>query len=154
MLREAARLGTDTGLRAATYMKAGKLVPDEMVCGMLVERIEEPDCAHGCILDGFPRTEPQAEMLDEYLVDRGMDPPVAIEIAVEEAELMKRLASRGRSDDDEAVIRHRLRQYEALTRPLLDYYRGRGVLHSVDGHGAPDEIFLRITEAVEAFTGS
>ena len=154
MLREARSKGTEIGKEADKYMSSGQLVPDEVVCGIVVERLAEPDCKNGCILDGFPRTVPQAEMIDKWFADHDLPPVVAVEIDVSDDELMERLSKRGRADDSEDVIRERLVQYNSLTAPLLDYYRGRNALQSVDGHGDLDEVFSRITAALDTLRGS
>jgi adenylate kinase len=147
MLREAVAQGTELGIQAAPYMKSGKLVPDALVQQLVVERVGRPDCRHGCLLDGFPRTAPQAKMLDELLAERGLALDIAVDIKVDEQELFKRLAGRGRDDDDSAVIHQRLEQYYRLTRPLTAYYQASGILREVDGHGSPDDVFGRIMGA-------
>jgi adenylate kinase len=150
MLREATRAQTPLGLEAAEHMNAGRLVPSELVEKLVAERIARPDCRGGYLLDGFPRTVEQAEHLDALLADEGAAVDVAINLAVDEDVLLARLAGRGRQDDSEEVVRERLRQYDRLTRPLTDYYRGRGVLREVDGHGTPEEVFQRIVAEVKA----
>jgi adenylate kinase len=153
MLRAAASAGTPLGREAQQYMNDGRLVPDEVVVGIVVERLAAPDCRHGCLFDGFPRTVPQAETLDSVLAERGMPLDMVLELQVADELLFQRLAARGRADDNEETIRERLRQYRRLTTPLLDYYRGRGILRSVDGEGTPDEVFTRIEQAVDAAAG-
>jgi adenylate kinase len=150
MLREAVRLGTPLGRQADPYMSSGRLVPDDLVQQLVIERIARPDCSRGWLLDGFPRTAPQAKMLDKLLADRGMELNVAVKIDVDNDVLLKRLVSRGRHDDDKQVIAKRLQQYEELTRPMADYYRRRGAFREVDGHGTPDEVFDRIMSEIEA----
>jgi adenylate kinase len=102
------------------------------------------------LLDGFPRTVDQAEALDKWLAAQGAKIDLVINLAVDDAVLLARLAGRGRQDDAEDVVRERLRQYDKLTRPLADYYRRRGVLREIDGHGTPEEVFQRIVAEVEA----
>jgi adenylate kinase len=148
MLREATRLQTPLGRQAAEHMNAGRLVPREIVEALVDERLAQADCADGYLLDGFPRTLEQAENLDEKLVLRGGGVDLAVYLDVPEDALLARLASRGRADDAEEVVRERLAQYDKLTRPLVDYYRGRGVLREVDGLGTPDEVFSRILSVV------
>lgn len=148
LLREAVRQATPIGKQAEEYMQTGRLVPDDLVREILVARVEEPDCSQGYILDGFPRTEFQAETLDEMLEEHGMPLDLAIEIRVEELILLARLSDRGREDDNQEIIKKRLQQYNDLTRPLLEYYQQRDVLHVIDGHGTPDEVFDRIVAAV------
>jgi adenylate kinase len=148
-LRDAHEAGTALGREAARYMNAGRLVPDEVVLGIVQERLEERDCQQGCLLDGFPRTVPQAEALDQMLQSRGIPLDLVLSLDVPEAQLIQRLLARGRPDDDRETIRERFRQYKRLTEPLLDYYRERGVLKQIDGQGAPEEVFARIRQAVE-----
>jgi adenylate kinase len=150
MLRDAADAGTPLGEEAARYMHAGQLVPDEVVVGIVAERLAEQDCAGGYLFDGFPRTEPQAEQLDRLLVERGIPLDLVLAIDVPERELVDRLLARGRHDDDRDTIRERFRQYNALTEPLLDYYRRRGILWTVDGRGTPEQVFVRIQNAVDS----
>jgi adenylate kinase len=150
MLREAVRLNTDLGNDAAPYMKSGKLVPDGLVQQLVIERIARPDCQNGYLLDGFPRTAPQAKMLDDLLAKRDMALDVAIKIDVDDDVLHERLSGRGRDDDARAVIEQRLQQYEDLTRPMAAYYRSRGMLREVDGLGTPDDVFERIMAEIEA----
>jgi adenylate kinase len=150
MLRIAGRAGTPLGVQAATFMQAGQLVPDDVVIGIVGERLADNDCAGGCLFDGFPRTEPQARELDRMLAERGMPLDVVLALEVPEERLVKRLLARGRADDNEETIRERFRQYARLTTPLLDYYRQQGILRVIDGEGTPDEVFARIKSAVEA----
>lgn len=149
MLREAEEAGTPLGLEAAKYMHSGLLVPDNVVVGVIVERIAEPDCARGCLFDGFPRTVPQAETLDELLSSKDMPLDLVIAIDVAEDELVQRLLARGRIDDNRSTIHERFRHYARLTEPLVDYYRQRKILRSVDGSGTPDEVFAHIRKAVD-----
>ena len=130
MLRDADEAGTALGREAARYMNAGQLVPDEVVVGIVVERLGEKDCARGCLFDGFPRTVPQAEALDRMLAERGMPLDLVLALDVPEPQLVERLLARGRPDDDRETIRERFRQYHRLTEPLLDYYRSRGILRA------------------------
>jgi len=150
MLRQACRNGTELGLQAAEHMNAGRLVPNGLVQTLVAERLSLPDCSRGYLLDGFPRTVNQAESLDALLAARGSELDAAIELQVDRNVLMNRLAGRGRDDDAEQVVRERLRQYDDLTQPLINYYQTRGILRVVDGHGTPDEVFARIVAEVEA----
>jgi adenylate kinase len=131
-------------------MTSGRLVPDELVQQLVVDRVAQDDCAGGCLLDGFPRTAPQAKMLDQLLADQGMAVDAAIKIEVDEDVLMERLAGRRRADDDAAIIRQRLKHYRQLTQPMEAYYEAAGRLRVVDGHGAPDEVFDRIVAELQA----
>lgn len=148
MLRDAADRGTELGRQAANHMNAGRLVPTELVQALVEERLTQPDCRIGFLLDGFPRTVKQAEILDRWLAQRNLTIDAAVNIDVAEEELLARLASRGRQDDAEDVVRERFRQYDELSKPLVDYYRGRGILRDVNGLDSPDEVFERIVAAM------
>jgi adenylate kinase len=150
MLRDAGQAKTPLGVEAAAFMEAGQLVPDEVVIGIVADRLAERDCAGGCLFDGFPRTEPQARALDKMLIERGMRLDLVLALEVPEDRLVKRLLGRGRLDDNEQTIRERFRQYAQLTKPLLDYYRRQGILRVMDGEGTPDEVFARIKCAAQA----
>jgi adenylate kinase len=158
ILRSNAERGTELGRRAQDYMERGELVPDEVVIDMVLERVGEADCAAGFVLDGFPRTVPQAEALDRRLgeLDRPLEATVGLE--VEEAELRRRLAERAREqdradDEDEEAIRQRLELFTSETGALLDYYQEQGLLLRVDAVGGIDEVTRRIAEALSAHTG-
>jgi adenylate kinase len=158
ILRANAERGTELGRKARTFMERGDLVPDEVVIDMVLERVGESDCALGFVLDGFPRTVPQAEALDRRLgeLDRPLDATVGLE--VEEDELRRRLAERAREqdrpdDDDEQAIRQRLELFVSETGPLLDYYRQQGLLVRVDAIGEVGDVTERIAEALAAHTG-
>jgi adenylate kinase len=144
MLREAMRQGTEVGHQAEPFMKTGRLVPDLLVHQLVIERVARPDCAGGYLLDGFPRTAAQANMLDKMLAERKTPLDLAVQIHVPKEILLERLAGRGRQDDDELVIVKRLEQYDELTEPMAAYYQGRGTLREIDGLGSPDEVFARI----------
>jgi adenylate kinase len=139
--------GTPLGEVAQAYLDSGELVPDEVVVAMMLERLGRPDCAHGFLLDGFPRSVAQARALDEHLAELGAPLDAAINLEVAEEELLHRLAGRGRADDNARTIHNRLRVFAASTRPLLDYYDGRGVLFSVAAVGTVDEVSERILHA-------
>ncbi len=130
-------------------MHSGRLVPDPMVAEVVEERLTEPDCRHGCVLDGFPRTTAQAEQFDDWAAKSYLPVSVAVVIEVDEETLFGRLADRGRQDDDREVIHERFRQYESLTMPLLEYYSEHDILKCIDGVGDMDEVFQRILQAVE-----
>jgi adenylate kinase len=149
MFRQAEQAGTDLGRQAAEYFRSGNLVPDEIVVGIIAERLRQPDCAAGCIFDGFPRTVAQAEALDAMLAARTRPLDLVLALEVADEIVTKRLVGRGRVDDSPETILERLRQYNRLTKPLLDYYRGRGLLRLVDGSGSEDEVFVRIRAAVD-----
>jgi adenylate kinase len=150
MLREAVRNQTELGAKAAPFMKAGRLVPDELVQQLVIERIAQPDCAGGYLLDGFPRNAQQAKMLDKLLADCGQALDVALKINVDKRVLLERLSGRGRDDDDGLIVAQRLQQYDSLTEPMAAYYRSRGKLREIDGLGTKDEVFDRIMGEIEA----
>lgn len=154
MLREVCQQQTELGRQTAEHMQAGRLVPDEIVQAIVFQRLGEPDSEPGCILDGFPRTVPQAAVLDQWLVENRHPLAAVLGIQVPEDELLERLAGRGRQDDDREIIRQRLQQYDKWTRPLLDYYSNRGVLQIIDGLGTTDEVFDRIKKIVSKCQGS
>jgi len=151
MLRSAVQAGSPDGLQAAGYMQNGHLVPDAIIAGMVSNRLQAPDCRNGCLLDGFPRTLPQAATLDELLERRAMSVDGVIELAVPRDELVRRMQARKRADDDPAIFARRIVSFEEQTAPLLDYYARQGKLASIDGLGTADEIFARVTAAVERF---
>jgi adenylate kinase len=148
MLRDAVAQRTPEGLAAGKYMDRGDLVPDEIILAMVGRRLGQPDCAVGCLLDGFPRTLPQAEALDHLLAAQKLPLAGVLELHVDEEELVQRMIHRGRADDRPEVIRQRLETYRQQTAPLLNYYRQQGRLHTIDGTGDPDEIFGRIKTVV------
>jgi adenylate kinase len=143
MLRAAIRAGTAVGLRAGDIMARGELVPDDVVVAIVADRIDQPDARKGFILDGFPRTVPQAHALDRLLKEKGLELDAVIELQVEESALLKRIEkriaemqARGESlrpDDNPESLRRRLGAYRDQTAPLVTYYRLQSVLRSVDG---------------------
>jgi adenylate kinase len=149
ILRAAVRQGTLLGREAKSYMDRGSLVPDEVMIGLVRERLAQADTAHGFILDGFPRTVVQAEALAQLAGEQRRPIEHVISIEVPQEELLQRLAGRrqleGRHDDTDEAIRHRLEVYERETAPLIDYYRRQGLLRHIAGLGTIDEIFQRIT---------
>jgi adenylate kinase len=149
MLRDAVQAGTPLGLEAARSMQSGKLVTDDVVVGIVAERINGSDCQMGCLFDGFPRTVPQAESLDKMLAQRGDRIDLALELRVHPDALVQRLLARGRIDDKMETIGERFREYERLTQPLLDYYRRRGILRVVNGDASPPEVFAQIEAVID-----
>ncbi|MEO1062914.1 MAG: adenylate kinase [Actinomycetota bacterium] len=148
MLRAAAEAGTPFGLKAKEIMEAGELVPDDVMYGLVEERLAQPDAEAGVLLDGFPRTAEQAAALDRILGD---DPLLAaINLEVPEGIVIERMLARGREDDTEEAIRRRLDLYLDQTAPLLAHYDGLGLLVEVDGVGTEDEVAQRLAAAVEA----
>ena len=174
ILREAAQTGSDLGLRAKALMDRGELLGDEEMIGIVKERLAKPDAAHGYILDGFPRTVRQAEALDRML---GGEPLVIVDLAVPDAELLKRMQTRRvcgtcaaiaepgaggqhcercggamitRADDsDEHVRQHRLEVYARESKPLLDYYRGRPTFRSINGAQAPEQVAKELSSKID-----
>jgi adenylate kinase len=153
MLRAAVAAGSEVGRQAKSYMDAGKLVPDAVVIGVAEQRLGRPDAKAGFILDGFPRTVAQAEALDRMLPKLGVVLERCVALRVDEQQLVTRLLRRaeieGRSDDNEHAIRERMREYDEKTKPLIEYYRSRGVLREVDGLGTVDEVARRIERALD-----
>lgn len=174
MLRAAVKEGTELGKQAEVYMNGGGLVPDELVIGLVVERIAKPDCENGFMLDGFPRTTPQAEALDKALTGAGVDLDVVLLIEVPDALIEERITGRRsdpetktiyhikynpppadiadrvvqRKDDTPEACKKRLDKYHAETAPIVPFYEGKGILKRVDGVGSPDEVTERIRNAL------
>jgi len=152
MLREAVRRGTPLGLRAKSIMEAGELVPDDVVIGLIQERIGAPDARQGFLLDGFPRTVEQARALDRLLAGNGVSLDTVLNLLVPETTLVERMLSRaakeGRSDDRPETVSERLRVYREKTAPLVDHYRALGVLSDIEGSGEIAEIAGRIDHAL------
>ena len=156
MLRAAVAAGTPVGLRAKSIMDRGELVPDEVVVAIIADRIGQPDAKHGFVLDGFPRTVPQAQALDRLLAERGLKLDAVLELKVDEGILLQRIekrvaemTARGekvRADDNPEVLKGRLTAYRAQTAPLAGYYTERGMLKSVDGMAAIDEVTAAIDQ--------
>ena len=153
MLREAKHQNSDLGRLAAQYMDGGSLVPDDVVMKMVLERLDQPAFAGGCLFDGFPRTLQQARALDEALRARGTPLGAVIELRGDEKELISRMHKRAvaehRADDDPAVVAQRMDVYRLQTSPLLGYYEKQGLLLSVDAMGTPDEVFGRIKAGLD-----
>jgi adenylate kinase len=141
---------TPLGEKAKSYLDAGELVPDEVTNEMVRQRLAEPDAQEGFLLDGFPRTTPQADVLSRILGENGMELTAVLQFDVPEEELVRRMLERGRSDDTEDVIRRRLAVYNSETAPLLDYYRAK--LITVDAFGTVEEITARALEALRTRT--
>jgi adenylate kinase len=154
MLRAAVAAGTEVGLRAKSIMEAGKLVPDEVVVAIIADRIGQDDAKRGFILDGFPRTVPQAEALDRLLTERKLKLDAVIELKVDEGVLVKRIetrvaemAARGeklRADDNPDVLKGRLAAYRTQTAPLAGHYAHKGMLKTVDGMAPIDAVTAAI----------
>ncbi len=178
MFREAVEQGTEAGMKAKEFMDAGELVPDDVVIGIVEERLSADDASEGFVLDGFPRNAEQARALDKVLAQRGVD--VAIELAVPTDIVLRRLASRRccvrcgaiysiekppkddwtcdvcggnvvqRQDDTEAAIKRRLAVYAEQTEPLVAYYMAQDKLAPVDGTGEPDAVTARLLQGIES----
>ncbi|MFO7763786.1 MAG: adenylate kinase [Wenzhouxiangellaceae bacterium] len=153
LLREAVDQRTELGLEAKRYMDAGELVPDDLMLGLIEERLGRPDVSNGFILDGYPRNLAQAEALDQVLERIGQPVDLAISVTVNEGEIVDRLSKRaieeGRSDDTEDVIRNRLRVYAEQTAPVAGHYAERGQLREVDGMGSVEEVNRRMLETID-----
>lgn len=143
ILRGAVASGSNLGKQARKVMDAGQLMPDDLMIRIISDRIDEPDCANGFILDGFPRTVPQAEALDELLDEKGLKLDHVIELKVDDSVLVDRITGRAseesaagqaaRADDNVETLKKRLAVYHEQTAPILPYYRGKGILKVVDG---------------------
>ena len=181
MLRAAVAAGTPLGQKAKKIVEAGQLVPDDLIVGMIADRIAQPDCKNGFILDGFPRTVPQAQALDVMLANQKRKLDYVIEMQVNDAVLVDRVSGRfscakcgtgyhdrhkptakpgvcdvcgskeftRRADDNAETVAARLKAYHAQTAPILPYYKGEGVLRSVDGMAPIDDV----TKAIQAVVG-
>jgi adenylate kinase len=176
MLRAAVKEGTPLGIEADTFMKAGKLVPDEVVIGMILERVAKPDCAAGFMLDGFPRTAPQAKALDDALGAAGVELDAVVLIEVPDPLLEERAVGRRtdpvtgtiyhlkynppppelagrlthRKDDTIEAVTTRVAKYHSETTPIIPFYLDKGILKRVDGVGDPDVITQRITAVLSS----
>ncbi len=178
LLRTAIQLKTELGLKAESFMSTGQLVPDPLVISMIRERLEKPDCEKGFILDGFPRTIPQAESLAKLLTEINSQLDRVLDLEVDSEEVVKRLSGRRqcsqchenfhvefkpskttvcdrcggaliqRDDDKESVIRRRLEVYQKQTEPLIGYYQQKGLLEEISGRGSIDDIFQSVLKAV------
>jgi adenylate kinase len=179
MLRSAVKEGTELGQRADSIMKAGGLVPDDVMIGIVDERLRGADArTRGYLLDGFPRTVAQAEAMEKITVDNALD--LAIDLDVPREMVLQRLSARRlcrdcgtnytstgyerrpwlcdvcggdiihREDDTEEAINRRLDDYESQTRPLIDFYESRGLLVTVSGVGTPDQVLVRLISAIES----
>jgi len=158
ILRSNADRGTELGRTASRYMDRGELVPDDVIIAMVLERLGEGDCAGGFVLDGFPRTVPQAEALGRRLDELGRPLDAVVSLQVGEDELRDRLAARAEhqdraEDDDEGAIRRRLELFDRETGPLLDFYDGKGLLVGVDAEGDVDEVAGRVAAALDGRGG-
>jgi len=160
MLRAAVKAATPVGRKVKDIMERGGLCPDDIVVSIVAERIEQPDARKGFILDGFPRTVPQAKALDRMLKERGIALDAVIELRVDEDALLRRIENRVaemkargeplRPDDNADVLRQRLEAYRKLTAPLVAYYRKKNVLRTVNGMAPIPEVTAAIDKALSA----
>jgi adenylate kinase len=176
MLREAVKEGTALGTKADTFMKAGQLVPDDVVIGMILERIAKQDCQKGFILDGFPRTRPQAEALDAAMLAAGFALEAVVLIEIPDQLVIDRLSGRctdpvtgaiyhklfnppppeilgrltQRKDDTVEAAVTRVEKYHLDTAPVVPFYDSKGLVRRINGVGSPQEITARITAALQA----
>jgi adenylate kinase len=151
MLRAAVAAGTELGRRAGALMDAGDLVGDDLINGIVAERLAQPDVVeHGFLLDGYPRTPDQAAAMEGFLAEAGTTLDGAVNLDVPVDEVTARMLARGRADDTEEAIRRRLDLYEAETAPLLAWFADRGLLDVVDGIGDEDVVFGRLSTVIDA----
>lgn len=154
ILRNEIKNQTALGLEAKKLMDAGILVPDEVVIGMIGNKLEENKNAKGFIFDGFPRTTAQAQALDKLLEGKNTSVTMMLALEVDNEELTKRLLLRGKDsgradDSDESIIRNRIAEYNKKTAPLKDYYSAQGKFHAVNGIGSIDEIFTALCRLID-----
>ena len=158
LLRSAAKAGTELGLKAKSIIDRGELVSDDIMLGLIKERLSQPDVQGGFILDGYPRNIIQAGALDELLdsLDQPVDEALQIDVDVEMAvmRITRRAAKEGRSDDTEEVARNRMKIYSVQTAPVVDYYARKGVLTRILGDGTAEEVFQRIKGVLQMRPGS
>jgi adenylate kinase len=150
MLRATVAAGTELGLQARALMDAGDLVGDDLINGIVAERLAQSDVAeNGFLLDGYPRTPDQAAAMEVFLAEAGTSLDAAVNLDVPVEEVMARMLARGRADDTEEAIRRRLALYESETAPLLAWFADRGLLDVVDGLGDVDVVFGRLADAID-----
>lgn len=157
MLRAAVKEGSTVGKIAKDIMERGDLVPDELVVNIISDRVDAPDCTNGFILDGFPRNVTQAQALDKMLTEKNIALDCVVELEVDDEILIDRIEMRAseteggpRADDNAEALKIRLDVYHSQTAPLIDYYRERGVLKSVDGMAAIKSVAAQIEEVLGA----
>ncbi|WP_417517629.1 adenylate kinase [Minwuia sp.] len=155
MLRAAVAAGTELGRKAKSVMDAGELVADDLIIGIIGDRIGEADCANGFILDGFPRTLAQAEGLDVLLAEKGLTLDAVVEIRVPDEALFARIEKRAaetggtRADDNAETLKNRLAVYHEQTAPVLGYYEKKGLVDTVDGLQGIEDVTADITRVLD-----
>lgn len=140
---------SDLGKKVKEYVERGKLVPDEFVIRLLKKELKKDRCKHGALLDGFPRTLKQAKTLDKILEKMETKINLVLKLEINQETAVKRLVQRGREDDTEEKIKRRFEEYEAKTKPVLDYYREKGKLIKINGEQSRDEVFGDIISALK-----
>jgi adenylate kinase len=148
MLREAVAAGSELGKRVEGIMASGALVDDALMAEVVRDRLAKPDATAGYLLDGYPRTLPQAKTLEGILADAGQQLDAVVMVDVPVDELVRRSLLRGRADDSEEVIRERQRVYREKTEPLIGYYRERGLLREIDGHQPVETVTAHVFAAL------
>lgn len=151
IIRNAIAEETPAGTKAKEYVDSGKLVPDEIVVELIRERIERDDCDDGFILDGFPRTVPQAEAFQDMAEENNINLDAVVHLDVDDEVVKQRLLDRGRDDDTPEAIEQRLKEYRNKTAPLIDFYRDRDLLVTVDGEQTIDEVTQSIEDAIDQY---
>ncbi len=153
ILRKEVAESTSLGLEVKKFLDNGELVPDSLILSIIEQRLALPDCKNGFLLDGFPRTVPQAEGLKKLLSDKSQNLSYVVNLQVVEKELVERLVNRakqsGRTDDTEEVIKNRLKVFREQTAPLVEYYSAEGLLLQVDGMGEIEQVFAEIVRKIE-----
>ncbi|MCB9989857.1 MAG: adenylate kinase [Rhodospirillales bacterium] len=153
MLREEVAAGTELGLEAKKLMDEGRLVPDDVVIGMIAKRIDSPECAKGVIFDGFPRTVAQAEALEKMLAERGKQIDIVMELDVDQDKIIermeKRAAEEGRSDDNIDALKKRLQQYNEYSAAVLPHYRAKGDVPKIDGNRPVEGVTAQIETVLQ-----
>jgi adenylate kinase len=154
IFRENVKNQTPLGLEAKSYMDKGEYVPNDLTNKLIRDRLQNPDCVNGFLLDGYPRTADQVQELDSILKETDSKLDAVVQLTADSEEVVRRLAKRaieqGRSDDTEEVLRNRLSVYEEQTAPLISVYESRGLLVKVDGLGEIAEVTQRITQALDS----
>ncbi len=150
ILRKATTEQTILGQKAKSYMDRGELVPDDLILDLIKERLAQPDSQKGWVLDGFPRNLTQAAFLEQLLANLDRSPDFALNLTVPDEVLIARMLQRGRKDDNEDTIRRRLQVYREETAPVINFYQERGILKSVNGDRAMEEVTLSLQAIIES----